>query len=102
MSKTIADAKDLFAIASKVTDPEIPVLSIADLGILREVNMAEDGTVQVVITPTYSGCPAMDAINEDLYAVFGDAGYEKVNVKLVLSPAWSTDWMTEEGKSKLE
>ncbi|MCZ4150387.1 phenylacetate-CoA oxygenase subunit PaaJ, partial [Escherichia coli] len=54
MSKTIADAKDLFAIASKVTDPEIPVLSIADLGILREVNMAEDGTVQVVITPTYS------------------------------------------------
>ncbi|MEG2422778.1 1,2-phenylacetyl-CoA epoxidase subunit PaaD [Glutamicibacter sp. NPDC055491] len=102
MSKTIAGAKDLFAIASQVTDPEIPVLSIADLGILREVEMAEDGTVQVVITPTYSGCPAMDAINGDLYTAFADAGYEKVDVKLVLSPAWSTDWMTAEGKAKLE
>lgn len=102
MSKLIADTKDLFAIASAVSDPEIPVLSIADLGILREVNAGEDNSVQVVITPTYSGCPAMDVISEDLYKVFGEAGYEKVEVKLVLTPAWSTDWMTEEGKAKLE
>ena len=102
MSKLIADTEDLFAIASKVSDPEIPVLSIADLGILREVNVGEGNAVQVVITPTYSGCPAMDVISEDLYKVFGEAGFEQVEVKLVLTPAWSTDWMTEEGKAKLE
>lgn len=102
MNKLIADTNELFAIAAKVHDPEIPVLSIVDLGILREVTAAEDGTVQVVITPTYSGCPAMDVISEDLYSAFSDAGYHQVQIKLVLSPAWSTDWMSEDGKRKLE
>lgn len=102
MSKTIADTTKLFAIAAKVNDPEIPVLSIADLGILREVNLDKGGGVQVLITPTYSGCPAMDVISEDLYRVFAEAGYEKVDIKLVLTPAWSTDWMSDEGKKKLE
>lgn len=102
MSKLIADAEELFAIAAKVKDPEIPVLSIADLGILREVNLDNDGAVQIVITPTYSGCPAMDVISEDLYQAFKQAGYGKVDIKLVLAPAWSTDWMTDEGKKKLE
>jgi len=88
-------------IAAQVNDPEIPVLSIADLGILRGVEQLEDGTVQVTITPTYSGCPAMDVISQDLYQAFNDAGYPKVDVTLVLSPAWSTDWMTEDGKRKL-
>ncbi|PRB71476.1 1,2-phenylacetyl-CoA epoxidase subunit PaaD [Arthrobacter sp. MYb213] len=98
----MTNAEELFSIAAKVTDPEIPVLSIADLGILREVNANEDGSVQVIITPTYSGCPAMDVITQDLYLAFGEAGIEKVDVKLVLTPAWSTDWMTEDGKRKLE
>lgn len=98
----MTNAEELFSIAAKVTDPEIPVLSIADLGILREVNANEDGAVQVIITPTYSGCPAMDVITQDLYLAFGEAGIEKVDVKLVLTPAWSTDWMTEDGKRKLE
>ena len=102
MSKLIADTTKLFAIAAKVNDPEIPVLSIADLGILREVTLDDDGQVQVVITPTYSGCPAMDVITEDLHRVFEQAGYNKVDIKLVLTPAWSTDWMSEEGKKKLE
>lgn len=102
MSKLIADSKDLFAIASTVNDPEIPVLSIADLGILRDATVTGDGTVQVTITPTYSGCPAMDVISEDLYAAFKNAGYRKVEIKLVLTPAWSTDWMTDTGKAKLE
>lgn len=102
MNNVMTNAEELFSIAAKVTDPEIPVLSIADLGILREVNANEDGSVQVIITPTYSGCPAMDVISQDLYLAFGEAGIDKVDVKLVLSPAWSTDWMTEDGKRKLE
>lgn len=95
------DHEKLQHIASKVNDPEIPVLSIADLGILRGVEQLEDGTVQVTITPTYSGCPAMDVITQDLHHAFEDAGYHKVDVKLVLSPAWTTDWMSEDGKRKL-
>ncbi len=94
-----------WAIAATVVDPEIPVLSIADLGILRNVELIDDGgflpAVQVTITPTYSGCPAMDAIQADLQRAFADAGYPRTYVKLVLSPAWTTDWMTEAGKQKL-
>ena len=96
------DNAKLHALAASVSDPEIPVLSIADLGILRGVEQLEDGTVQVTITPTYSGCPAMDVISQDLYQAFNAAGYPKVDVKLVLSPAWTTDWMTQEGKRKLD
>jgi len=102
LNKLVSETNELFAIAAKVNDPEIPVLSIADLGILRDVTVTEDGAVQVVITPTYSGCPAMDVISEDLHSTFRDAGYQKVEIKLVLTPAWSTDWMSEEGKQKLE
>ena len=83
----MTNAEELFSIAAKVTDPEIPVLSIADLGILREVNANEDGSVQVIITPTYSGCPAMDVITQDLYLAFGEAGIEKVDVKLRTDPS---------------
>lgn len=93
---------DLQSIAARVTDPEIPVLTIEDLGILRGVFLDDDGGVRVVITPTYSGCPAMDAIREDLQTAFRAEGYQDVAVDLVLSPAWSTDWMTESGKAKLE
>lgn len=93
---------DLQSIAARVTDPEIPVLTIEDLGILRGVFLEDDGGVRVVITPTYSGCPAMDAIREDLQTAFRAEGYQDVAVDLVLSPAWSTDWMTESGKAKLE
>lgn len=99
MSSTMTD---LQAIAARVTDPEIPVLTIEDLGILRGVHLEDDGGVRVVITPTYSGCPAMDAIREDLQLAFRAEGYRDVSVDLVLSPAWSTDWMTEAGKAKLE
>ncbi|MGP0224892.1 1,2-phenylacetyl-CoA epoxidase subunit PaaD [Paenarthrobacter sp. NCHU4564] len=102
-------------IASTVCDPEIPVLTIEDLGILRGVRVTEvpqpegnhgagpaSTAVEVTITPTYSGCPAMDAIGDDLRAAFRNAGYAAVEVNLVLSPAWTTDWMTESGKAKLE
>ncbi|MFC7847706.1 1,2-phenylacetyl-CoA epoxidase subunit PaaD [Arthrobacter sp. NPDC057388] len=98
-------------IAATVCDPEIPVLTIEDLGILRSVQVTQeqhtvDGgpvpAVQVTITPTYSGCPAMDAIRDDLKTAFHREGYPSVHVELVLSPAWTTDWMTEPGKAKLK
>lgn len=99
---TATPIESLHEIAARVTDPEIPVLTIADLGILRDVALEGDGAVVVTITPTYSGCPAMDAIRQDLEGAFSEAGYPKVRVDLVLSPAWSTDWMTEAGRAKLE
>ena len=89
-------------IAATVCDPEIPVLTIADLGILRDVQVGANNEVTVTITPTYSGCPAMDAIRDDLKTAFAKEGYASVHVDLVLAPAWTTDWMTDAGKAKLQ
>ncbi|HWI30603.1 MAG TPA: 1,2-phenylacetyl-CoA epoxidase subunit PaaD [Microbacterium sp.] len=87
-------------IAAAVADPEIPVLTIEDLGVLRSVD--EHGArVRVALTPTYSGCPALDAISADVDAALRDAGYTDVQVRTVLAPAWTTDWMTDAGKAKL-
>ena len=85
---------------SQVCDPEIPVLTIADLGVLREV-WVEDGRVEVAITPTYSGCPAMSTIQLDIEVALEKAGIPGGRVRLVLSPAWTTEWMTEDGRRKL-
>jgi ring-1,2-phenylacetyl-CoA epoxidase subunit PaaD len=87
--------------AAAVPDPEVPVLTIEDLGVLRSVDVADDGAVHVTITPTYSGCPAMDTIRADVLTALGEAGFADVTVELVLSPAWTTDWMSEAGKEKL-
>ncbi|WP_167140180.1 1,2-phenylacetyl-CoA epoxidase subunit PaaD [Diaminobutyricimonas sp. TR449] len=87
-------------VAATVTDPEIPVISIADLGVLRSVEVTGEH-VDVTITPTYSGCPAMDAIRADVEAALAAAGFDDVSVRLVLAPAWTTDWITDEGKRKL-
>lgn len=84
-----------------VFDPEIPVLTIKDLGVLREAYLTDDGTAVVTITPTYSGCPAMGMIEVNIRAALQEAGFDKVTVNTVLSPAWTTAWMTEEGKQKL-
>lgn len=96
---------ELAALVGAVPDPEIPVLTIAELGILRDVSVGdgagEDGRVTVTITPTYSGCPAMDAIAADVRRVLHAAGHRDVEVRLVLSPAWTTDWMSESGRAKL-
>jgi len=95
---TVADVR---AALAEVCDPEIPVLTIEDLGILRDVSVA-GGQVVVTITPTYSGCPAMEEIRSDITAVLHRHGWQDVSVAMVLSPAWTTDWMTAEGRSKLE
>jgi ring-1,2-phenylacetyl-CoA epoxidase subunit PaaD len=87
-------------VAAAVVDPEIPVLTIADLGVLREVTVTADG-VEVSITPTYSGCPAMRMIALDIEIALARAGIGPARVKTILSPAWTTDWMTEEGRRKL-
>lgn len=88
-------------VLEQVCDPEIPVLSIYDLGIVRAAAELPDGTIEVVITPTYSGCPAMNTIEVNIRAALQDAGYERVQVVTVLSPAWTTDWVSAEGREKL-
>jgi ring-1,2-phenylacetyl-CoA epoxidase subunit PaaD len=90
----------LEVLMEQVTDPEIPVISIRDLGILRAISL-EGGQVTVTITTTYSGCPAMSTIKSDIRQTLSDAGYEDVKVKQSLSPAWTTDWMTDQGREKL-
>ncbi|MGO9996293.1 MAG: 1,2-phenylacetyl-CoA epoxidase subunit PaaD, partial [Acetobacteraceae bacterium] len=87
------------AALENVTDPEIPVLTISDLGILRDVSVHDD-TVEVTITPTYSGCPAMNMITLDIQTALARAGI-KARVLTRLSPAWTTDWLTDAGRSKL-
>jgi ring-1,2-phenylacetyl-CoA epoxidase subunit PaaD len=86
--------------ASRVVDPEIPVLTIADLGVLREVVVTDAG-VEVAITPTYSGCPAMNMIALEIELALEREGFAKPRIRTVLSPAWTTDWMSEEGRRKL-
>ncbi len=102
------DEKTAWDIAATVCDPELPVLTLADLGILRSVDVrpsAQDAdarrTIRVTITPTYSGCPAMDVIRADLRAAFEKAGVPDVEVVTVLAPAWTTDWISDEGRAKL-
>ena len=93
--------KHIWKILEEVNDPEVPVLTILDLGIVRDVKVDEE-RVEVTITPTYSGCPAMDAINIDIRLKLAEHGYKNVKITSVLSPAWTTDWMSEEGKQKLQ
>ncbi len=93
--------KDIWNLLSNVKDPEVPVLSVLDLGIVREVKL-DDKKATITITPTYTGCPAMDVISMQIRMELLSNGIQEVEVKQVLSPAWTTDWMTEEGKIKLK
>jgi ring-1,2-phenylacetyl-CoA epoxidase subunit PaaD len=90
----------LYEILESVSDPEIPVLSIMEMGVVRSAKIVK-GIVEVEITPTYSGCPAMDVIGEDIIKAFEEKGY-KAKVELILSPAWTTDWITPKGRAALE
>ena len=91
----------ILSILQQVNDPEVPVLSVIDLGIIRDIKLSTD-EVEVVITPTYSGCPAMDVISISIKMTLHSHGYKKIKITQVLSPAWTTDWMSEEGKQKLK
>lgn len=89
-----------WTLLDELHDPEIPVLTLRDLGILRDIRMAADGVLEVIITPTYSGCPAIAQIEDDVRAILAQHQID-VRVMTQLSPAWTTDWMSESGKSKL-
>ncbi|MGB0867201.1 MAG: 1,2-phenylacetyl-CoA epoxidase subunit PaaD [Granulosicoccaceae bacterium] len=91
-----------YTAAANVRDPEVPVLSLEDLGVLREVGRGADGEIVVRLTPTYSGCPAMHTMSEDVMTALEQAGLTPARVELVLSPAWTTDWMSDAGKAKLK
>jgi ring-1,2-phenylacetyl-CoA epoxidase subunit PaaD len=91
----------LLAAARAVPDPEIPVLTLGDLGVIRDLRVAGDGAVEVDLTPTYTGCPATTVIAADVQAALRQAGASQVRVRTVLSPPWTTDWMSEAGRSKL-
>ena len=98
----------IWSILSTVVDPEVPVLTILDLGIVRNVVLKVSSAggdleeVEIIITPTYTGCPAMDMIAINIRLALAEQGYKQVKVTSVLSPAWTTDWMTEAGKEKLK
>ena len=96
----VTDLERARAVAATVLDPELPVLTLADLGVLRDVAEENDGVV-VTITPTYSGCPAMAAMRADLVASLREAGFDRVRVRTALSPAWTTDWISADGRRKL-
>ncbi|MCB0410433.1 MAG: phenylacetate-CoA oxygenase subunit PaaJ [Flavobacteriales bacterium] len=86
----------------EIPDPEIPVISIVELGVIRDVIPVSENEIEVIITPTYSGCPAMKQMEDDVVSKLKDKGFEKVKVTMVYSPAWTTDWLSEEAKLKLQ
>jgi len=92
---------ELLAAARAVPDPEIPVLTLGDLGVIRDLRVADDGAVEIDITPTYTGCPATAVIAADVQAALRRAGADRVSVRTVLSPPWTTDWISQSGRSKL-
>src|SRR5687768_3847353 len=98
---TIEKEKKIWALLQEVYDPEVPVLTVLDLGIVRDIKF-NDEEIEVVITPTYSGCPAMDVISTNIRFKPMENGYKKVRITQVLSPAWTTDWMSEAGRQKLK
>lgn len=87
-------------VVATVPDPELPILTLAELGIVRDVR-EDPGGVVVAITPTYSGCPALEAIRDDIVTALRDAGFGRAEVRTVLAPAWTTDWISETGRAKL-
>ena len=95
------DKQTIYSYLEEINDPEVPVLSIMDLGIVRDVKM-NDEELEVIITPTYTGCPAMDMIAATIKIQLATLGFKKVKITQVLSPAWTTEWMSEEGKRKLK
>ena len=101
VSATDISTKRIWSILETVMDPEVPVLSVLDLGIVRDVKQTND-SVEVLITPTYSGCPAIDMIRMNIKMELLAHGFSNVIVTQVLSPAWTTDWMSEAGKQKLK
>lgn len=94
--------KDIWNFLEEVPDPEIPVISVVELGVVRDVVIKDNESVTIVITPTYTGCPAMKAFEDDIITTLKEKGINNVDIKVIYSPAWTTDWMTGEAKEKLQ
>ena len=101
MSTSAATHDEIFEILDTVKDPEVPVLSVVELGIVRDAAV-DGGVVIVTVTPTYSGCPAMRVIEDDITAALAAHGFSSVRIETVYAPAWTTDWLSDEAKRKLE
>jgi len=95
------DKRTIYSYLEEVKDPEVPVLNVIDMGIIRDVMLHED-QLEIIITPTYSGCPAMDVIAMNIRIMLSTLGFKKIKITQSLSPAWTTDWMSEQGKRKLK
>lgn len=93
--------EDIFNLLSEIPDPEIPVISIIELGVIRNVEISNDTTISLKITPTYSGCPAMKQIEDDVRKKLSENGFTTIDIKTIFSPPWTTDWITPEAKEKL-
>jgi ring-1,2-phenylacetyl-CoA epoxidase subunit PaaD len=102
VNATDAQTAALLEVLHGVPDPEVPALDIVELGIVRKVERRPDGVVVVEVTPTYSGCPAMRMIEEEIVGALRAHGYERVELRTVYSPAWTTDWLSDEAKAKLK
>lgn len=96
------DKERIYDYLSEIKDPEVPVLSIIDLGIVRDIVLHGDDELEIIVTSTYTGCPAMDMINANIRVMLSTLGFKKIKITNQLSPAWTTDWMSEEGKQKLK
>jgi ring-1,2-phenylacetyl-CoA epoxidase subunit PaaD len=101
VARAVPSRDELFALLDEVKDPEVPVLSIVELGIVRDAVAGDEG-VTITITPTYSGCPAMHEIEQEIRRALAEHGLGPVQVKTTYSPAWTTDWIGEEARAKLE
>ena len=101
MNTATFDKTTIYTYLQEICDPEIPVLSIVDLGMIRDAKMVDD-FLEIIITPTYTGCPAVDMIAATIKMDLQSRGFQKVNVTQAISPAWTTDWMTETGKQNLK
>ena len=94
--------ENIYSLLSEIPDPEIPVISIVELGVIRDVKFADDKTIEITITPTYRGCPAMKQMEDDVRKKLLVNGFETVKIKTVYNPAWTTDWLSQEAKLKLQ
>lgn len=94
--------ENILALLSEIPDPEIPVISIVELGVVRDALIKSDSSVEVVITPTYSGCPAMKQMEDDVRKKLSDKGFAEIKIKMVYNPAWTTDWLSAEARLKLQ
>ncbi len=102
INQLAVDIAAIWRALDEVKDPEIPVVSLVEMGIIREVSVAEDGCVTVKMTPTFSGCPALEVMRQEITAAVKALGAAAVTIETVLNPPWSTDWITEEARAKLK